>query len=393
MENFTKRNFFERMLMEQKKLEQYYRDLRKYELEINAPLKEREYYEKWYKFLKIFFTIEMYATFRPVKVHQDLRSSKSSQSIYAVTHVGRFDIESSIITRGSSAAFVWGDPGKLYKSPLKFLIDRLGVIFMDTDREYDDTQIGLQTMIKYAKHKINLNVNPEGAWCILDGKAVMPLFDGTVITAMESNVPITPVAIVFYGRKWYISYGKEMRVEPFSEVAKKLNIKKEDYEIDEKQYIKEQTANLRDAMATLKWELIREYSGKKKYVGNIDDDLLYTVKRSSLDDKSHDKFVHSIMKDTDNDYGVNEIEATRYKDKNHPEPQEIEKDLEQFIKEHPAFFLASNERFVNYINTCINIDNILNYLKYYREKQEETEKEPLEVRLEKYKALKKTKNL
>lgn len=393
MDEFKKKNFFEKVLMEQNKLEQYYRDLRKYELENNIPLKEREYYEKWYKFLKVFFTIEMYATFRSVKVHQDFRLNKSSQSIYAVTHVGRFDIESSIITRGNSAAFVWGDPGKLYKSPLKFLIDRLGVIFMDTDREYDDTQIGLQTMIKYAKHRLNLNVNPEGAWCILDGKAVMPLYDGTVITAMESNVPITPVAIAFYGRKWYVSYGKEMRIEPFFEVAKRENIKEEDYEFAKKQYIKEQTANLRDAMATLKWELIREYSGKKKYVGNINDDLLYTVKRSSLDDKSHDKFVHSIMKDTDNGYGVKEIEATRYKDKNHPEPQEIDKDLEVFIKKHPAFFLANNERFVNYINACINIDNILNNLEYYRKKQAKIEEESLEVRLEKYKSLKKIKNL
>ena len=126
MENFKKKKFFEKFFMEQKRLEQYYRDLRKYELETNAPLKEKSYYEKWYKFLKIFFTIEMYASLKTVKIHQDLRGNEvSNQALFAVTHVGRFDIESSIITRGCSAAFLWGDPGKLYKSPLKFLIDRL----------------------------------------------------------------------------------------------------------------------------------------------------------------------------------------------------------------------------------------------------------------------------
>lgn len=260
---------------------------------------------------------------------------------------------------------------------------------MDTNRDYDDSQIALQTMIKYAKNGLNLNINPEGAWCILANKAVMPLYDGTVITAMESGVPIIPVAIAFYGRRWYVSYGKEITIEPFTEVAKRLNIKEQDFELAKKQYIKEQTYNLRDQMATLKWELMREYSGKKEFVGNKEDDLVYTIKRSSLDNNSSNEFVHNIMKDTDNGYGIDEIEETRYKDKNNPEPKDIEKDLEQFINEHPTFFKASNERFINYVNTCINIDNILNNLEYYRKKQEEIEEETLEVRLEKYKNLKK----
>lgn len=370
MKNFVKKGFIERMLMKQQELEQYYRELRKYELETNAPLREKSYYEKWYKILRIFFTIEMFGSFRTVKVHQDLRvNPPSKQAIYAVTHVGRFDIESSIITRKCSAAFVWGDPGKLYKSPLKFLIDRLGVIFVDTNREYDDSRIALDTMIKFVNHGLNLNINPEGAWCILPNRVVMPLYDGTVITAMKctSSIPIVPVAIAFYGRKWYVSYGKEIEIEPYAKISKRLSVKG-NYDLTEKEYIKEQSANLRDGMATLKWELIREYSGEKQYIGNKKDDLLYTVKRCALDENSYDQFIFSIMKDTDNGYGVEEIEATRFRDRSNPEPKEIEKDMEPFVRENPAFFLASNMRFINYINVCNALPSILENLHKYRRK-------------------------
>lgn len=363
MENFEKKSFIEKMLMNQQDLEQYYRELRKYELETNAPLKDKKYYERWYKILRIFFAIEMLGSFRTVKVYQDLRGNPlSNQAIYAVTHVGCFDIEASIITRKCSAAFVWGDPGKLYKSPLKFLIDRLGVIFMDTNRAYDDSHIALETMIKFVNHGLNLNINPEGAWCILPNKVVMPLYNGTVITAMKCNfsIPIIPVAIAFYGRRWYVSYGKEIKIESYEEALRR------GYGLKEKQYIKEQSANLRDAMATLKWELIREFSGKKQYIGDKKDDFLYTVKRSTLDENSYDQFLYSIMKDTDNGYGIEEIEATRFRDKSNPEPKEIEKDMDVFIKENPAFFLASNKKFINYINVCNSLPSILENLKEFR---------------------------
>lgn len=215
-------------------------------------------------------------------------------------------------------------------------------------------------MIKYVDHGLNLNINPEGGWCILPNKVVMPLYDGTVMAAMRCafSISIVPVAIAFYGRRWYVSYGKEIEIEPYS--IKGI------YDLSEKQYIKEQSAKLRDAMATLKWELIREFSGEKQYIGDKKDDLLYTVKRSTLDENSYDQFIYSIMKDTDNGYGVEEIEATRFKDKRNPEPKEIEKDLEAFVKENPAFFLASNKRFINYINVCKSLPSILENLDEFR---------------------------
>lgn len=42
----NEKNFIQRMLLEQSKLEEYYRDLRKYELETHVPIKNRENFEK-----------------------------------------------------------------------------------------------------------------------------------------------------------------------------------------------------------------------------------------------------------------------------------------------------------------------------------------------------------
>lgn len=52
--------------------------------------------------------------------------------------------------------------------------------------------------------------------------------------------------------------------------------------------------------------------------------------------------------------------------RSNPEPKEIEKDMEPFRKQNPAFFLASNERFINYINVCNSLPGILENLDEFR---------------------------
>ncbi len=315
---FEKKNKLQKILLEKKALEEYYRKLRKFELENQEPIKNKEYYAKWHDKLKLFFGVSMLLSCRPIKIHKDMRKFSSSRpKIYAVTHVGRYDIETSIITRKEQAVFLWGDPGKLYKSPEKILIDRLGAIYIDTDYR-EDCHIGLETMIRYLKHGINIQIYPEGAWNILSGKAVMPVYDGAVIAGIEGSADIVPVAIAPYGRKNFVSYGAEIDTSEMS-----------------LQNIKEESVNLRDALATLKWELIETYSGNRVEVG----DAIYTQERSSLAENANEQFIHSIMKDTSNDYGIEEIEKTRYKDRNHPEPQDVFRPLYENmeLKKETAF--------------------------------------------------------
>lgn len=44
----------------------------------------------------------------------------------------------------------------------------------------------------------------------------------------------------------------------------------------------------------------------------------------------------------------------------------MEMDMESFFKENPAFFLASNKKFINYINVCRFLPSILENLDEFR---------------------------
>lgn len=350
MENFQKINLVKRMTMSQKDLEQYYRDLRKYEYLTDAPTKTRKYFDEQHKKLQFIFDLELKLLSYNVKVHQDLRNlNLKGPKIYAVTHIGRYDIETSILTREEQACFLWGDPGSLYKSPEKILTNMIGAIFADTGRDVrEDCHIGQQRMVKHLQNGINVQIYPEGAFNVISNKAVMPLYIGAVKTALESGAPIVPTSIVKYDKNLYISYGKEI----FADSLNPNNLK-------------EETCNLRDALATLKWELIREYSGEKRCV-NQDEDLVYTIKRQELGTNAYQEFIENILDGTSKDYGLKEIEETRYKEKVELTQMEVENTLEKYIQYDPSFFLASNERFENYINVLKNMDNILNNLEEYR---------------------------
>ena len=375
MSEFKQKNFMTRMFTEQEALEKYYRDLRKYELDNNVPIKRsREYYNRRYELTKKIFEAELLPYGISIKKHKDLRTPENNRpKVYAVTHVGRFDIEASILTREEPAAFLWGDPGKLYKSLEKILINMLPAIFIDTDYR-DDCHVGFQTMIKYLKNNLNMHINPEGAWNVLPNKVVMQIYDGAVESAMEGNADTVPVAIAFYGKTYYVSYGKEISTSFMR--------------LDE---VKEHSAMLRDEMATLKWELIEEYSGIKVEDG----ESIYTVTRQELIPKTYrlayQQFIDSIMKDTDNDYDLEDIERTRYKDAYTRNLEEVEIDLEEYIQLYPGFFLASNERFANYVEICNHLSQIMKELEEFRITQC-MESVPIEERLEKYKILKRNKD-
>ncbi len=371
MSEFKQKNLMERMFTKQEVLEKYYRDLRKYELDNNVPMKKnREYYDKRYKLTKKVFEAELFPYRISVKKYKDLRTNESKRpKVYAVTHVGRFDIEASILTRGEPAAFLWGDPGKLYKSPEKILINMLPAIFADTDYR-EDCHVGLQTMIKYIRNNLNIHINPEGAWNVLPNQVVMKIYDGAVEAAIEGNADIVPVAIAFYGKKYYVSYGKEINTSFMC---------LED--------VKEHSSMLRDELATLKWELIEEYSGTKVKNG----ESVYTISRQELIPKTYQEaqqqFIDSIMKDTDNGYSLEDIERTRYKDRYTRDLEKVKSDLENYIRLYPGFFLASNDKFANYVEVCNHVDEIMMALEKFRMTQN-VEIEPIEKRLEKYKDLK-----
>lgn len=206
-------------------------------------------------------------------------------------------------------------------------------------------------MIKFAQNHINNYINPEGAWNLSPNKVVMRLYNGAIIAAIKGNADIVPCAIQQYGKKIYVSYGKEIDLSdvPLSDV-------------------KEAKAQLRDEMATLAWELVREYSGKVHEIMIDGEKQIYTCKRVSLGSAAYEEFIYSIMKDTENDYDIGEIEATRYKSEKYKEPADVFDPLEEnrILSDNNSFMLADTDRFINYMDVLKRVPDIEEELKMYR---------------------------
>ena len=79
-------------------------------------------------------------------------------------------------------------------------------------------------------------IYPEGARNGSENLPVRPLFSGTAKMAMETDTPIVPVAIEQYGKKFVINFGNELCPADFQSAA-------------------DLTQTLRDALATLKWDI------------------------------------------------------------------------------------------------------------------------------------------
>lgn len=271
--------WIQRMLMPQAKLEEYYRNQRAEQLKNDEKIKGIRI-RSLFRWL-LLFLIKMESLFLGLKytVLEDKGNRKSGPVIFAITHVGRFDIETSIMIVKKSAFFMWGDPGALYKSPEKLLINLIGAIFVDTGYK-EDRYVGKEMAVKLLEQGGNLLIFPEGAWNITENEPVMPLFDGTAEIAIRTNAEIIPIAMNQKGRHYYVKIGE--------------NISPKDYTLEQK---KDLTAILHESLCTLKWEIWEHFPLEE---------------RSKMPEDASSQYLDSIMCETDNGYTVEEIIRTKY---------------------------------------------------------------------------------
>ena len=106
MSNFEYKSFFEQKKMNQEELNQYYRALRKYEYEIDAPIKGIQLRKKIYCLVNFVLKMDRIFSGRTMKILDDKRIKTEKPKIYACTHIGRYDIESAIEAIGEATWFI-----------------------------------------------------------------------------------------------------------------------------------------------------------------------------------------------------------------------------------------------------------------------------------------------
>ncbi len=173
------------------------------------------------------------------KVIKDEREATCRPMIFALTHVGKFDIEVSAVGIKDHFYLLSGD----YEH-LQGLVDGAfllinGVLYFNEKVKRDRAEV-VNRMIDHLKLGGNLMYFPEGTWNLKPELPVLPCYWGIVDIAQKSNAIIVPVAVEQYEKRFKINIGKNFDMQQFgSDSAEKARA----------------ISTLRDTLATLKWEI------------------------------------------------------------------------------------------------------------------------------------------
>lgn len=209
--------------------------------------------------------------FRIIRIGNKYRTRKRKSTIFAVTHIGKFDIEVVSEAIKSHYYLLSGDFENISGTVNETILALNGVIYVN---EYDkeDRALSKQKMISHLQDGGNLMYFPEGTWNLSPNLPVLPCFWGIIDIAMQARAQIIPVAIEQYGKRFYVNIGSSYEVQQKPE----LSIK---------ELKKQAITELRDRMATLKWEIWENVP---------------LLRRESIDSEYFQEFINQRIKEWPN---------------------------------------------------------------------------------------------
>lgn len=244
---------------------------------------------------------------RKLTILADRRTARNEKTptVYACTHIGGKDIETAFEAIGDPCHLLLGDPGQTYRSFDGLVLALNGLICVET-RDKTDRHIAKEQSIALLKQGGSLLIFPEGAWNITENEPVMKMFPGAAAFALETGADIVPMALERYGKHYYVTIGTEIH---YADIAGKA--------------AKVVTAELRDTLATLKWE-IWEHMG----IHN----------RADLPPDYAEKEFYPMFAPVSG-YIMQDAMETRYRDKNITTPADAFAHLDRLIPRRENAFL------------------------------------------------------
>jgi hypothetical protein len=251
------------------------------------------------------------------EVIKDERTQTNRPIIFAVTHVGKFDIEVTSEAIKDHYYLLSGDYEHIQGIIDEPFIELNGVFYFN-EKVKDDRKAVSKKMIKHLQDGGNLMYFIEGTWNIKPNLPMLPCYWGIVDIANESNAIIVPVAAEQYGKKFKINIGKnfDMRYyqsysdNPFIASAEKSRA----------------IGDLRDTLATLKWEIWETEP---------------MMKRDELTGTEWDEYVAERFKEWPY-FNEEYIEGLIYKPKGVTDPEEVYEPVKKLSltpKKENAFLL------------------------------------------------------
>lgn len=231
-----------------------------------------------------------------------IKREKQKPVIYAITHIDKYDFQIvSEALKDHQYPFA-GDPETMYRNLDGIVLGLNGVIYCDTESKID-RKIAKETSIQTLKQGKSLLIYPEGVWNVTSNLLMLPLFPGIIEMAKETGCDIVPVAIERYNKDYIVNIGSEFNVN--IQLASGLN----ENEI---------RMNLRDQMATLKWDIMQTLPKSESA-----EEIYYNTKRSELGtyQEEEKKFQDERLNEWKNPktkepyYNSSVIKSRTYKDK------------------------------------------------------------------------------
>lgn len=246
-EEFRPLPFWRELFLKKEELQDYYIKKREYQYNNNQHLKGQKIRDLLHPVLLALMSFDRkFLKKQTLTVLKDEREKTDKPVIYAITHVGMYDIQLvSEAIRDHQYTFL-GDPETMYRTGDGAIMSLNGVVYCDTDSKTDRV-IAKKTAYDVLKRGNNLMIYPEGVWNLSSNLISLPLFPGIIDIALETGCDIVPVAIEQYGKDFFVNIGKNMQVNPEQKTF--------ETEEERKTFINEQKQLLRDAMSTLKWEI------------------------------------------------------------------------------------------------------------------------------------------
>lgn len=315
MDKFKKKNLLEKRKMAIEELVKYYAKYRIYCYNKGDKLKGIEMRKRLHPIIDLILKIDQILSKEEIVVISNKSIVKPNESkIFACTHIGGNDIQRTFQVINEPAYLMLGDPGILYKMPIYYGLKLNGVIPLETKNK-QDRKIAYNRAIELLNNGGNLLIYPEGAWNVTPNEMVMKIFTGTVRMAKETGVDIIPIAVEQYDNVFYFNVGKNYSID------KNTNLS-----------LTELNEDLRDKLATLKWEIMETQP---------------KLDRAKVTDDYLDIFQSEIVNRCNYGYGFSLEDAISesFHDKNITKPEEAFAHLQEIEYDiNNAFLLGGNPK-------------------------------------------------
>ena len=167
------------------------------------------------------------------------RTKTDRPIIFAVSHVGKFDIEVISEAIKDHYYLLSGD-----FEHLQGIIDApflgLNGVFYFNEKDKNDRKAVSKKMIEHLNNHGNLMYFIEGTWNLSPNLPMLPCYWGVVDIAKKGNAIIVPIAAEQYEKKFIINIGENFDMNLFGDSLEDKSLA---------------INSLRDVLATLKWEI------------------------------------------------------------------------------------------------------------------------------------------